>query len=262
MLTLSALATRIDAMIDAGRFAPGDRLPAERPWASELGVSRSQLREAIKQLGSRGRLTSRRGGGTYVTAPGDVDPIREALLPLETLAQSESGYWRDVMEIRQSLEGDAAAHAASRADPADRNAMTAAYDRLSAGLLAEHPADAGSPLALATLDAAFHRSIARAARNVVLYQVMTGLEGLLAASISDTLVRLYRLPGVAVRLDAQHRRILDAVLDGKPDAARAAALDHLRFVEDRIEHLQQNAERHRRTLNALRHLPMDTPSPP
>ena len=49
-----------------GKWQPGERLPAERQLAEQLGVSRPSLREAIQKLVSQGVLHSRRGAGTYV----------------------------------------------------------------------------------------------------------------------------------------------------------------------------------------------------
>lgn len=44
------VAERIQAMILDGTLQPGDRLPAERELAEQLGVNRSSLREALKKL--------------------------------------------------------------------------------------------------------------------------------------------------------------------------------------------------------------------
>jgi GntR family L-lactate dehydrogenase operon transcriptional regulator len=106
---MSAVLERLESLIAAGKLAPGDRLPAERRLALDLGVSRSALREAIKQLASRGLLVSHHGGGTYLTSPEEAEPLRAVMQYIAPLAQSEAGYWRDVIEIRKSLEGDAAA---------------------------------------------------------------------------------------------------------------------------------------------------------
>jgi GntR family L-lactate dehydrogenase operon transcriptional regulator len=253
---MTQLSNRIEAMIAAGKLTPGDRLPAERQLAAELGVSRSRLRETIKQLASQGLLVSHQGGGTYVTSPDEAEPVRNALLSLSPLAQSEPGYWRDAMEIRKSLEGDAAAFAALRADAEDKARISAAYDVLAAALLTGDPArnPQGAPLMLAKLDASFHMAITRAAHNAVLYQVMTGLERLLEASISDSLARLYRLPDIPGELDGQHRRILEAVLAGRAEEARTAATEHLFFVEDRLERIEEGSARQRRSSRALRHI--------
>jgi GntR family transcriptional regulator len=61
----------LDAAIDRGRLAPGDRLPAERLLAERYGVSRMTLRQALGALEQRGRLVRSKGryGGTFVAEP-------------------------------------------------------------------------------------------------------------------------------------------------------------------------------------------------
>jgi GntR family transcriptional regulator / MocR family aminotransferase len=51
-----------------GRLAPGERLPATRRLASELGVSRNTVKAAYDQLVAEGYLTARQGSGTRVAA--------------------------------------------------------------------------------------------------------------------------------------------------------------------------------------------------
>ena len=53
--------------IASGRFPPGGRLPPEPELASDLGVSRATLREALRSLEEGGLVTRTRGAGTFVT---------------------------------------------------------------------------------------------------------------------------------------------------------------------------------------------------
>ncbi|WP_022721714.1 FCD domain-containing protein [Rhodopseudomonas sp. B29] len=240
---MASVAGRIEALIAARNLTAGDRLPSERQLAADFGVSRPTLREAIRQLASRGVLVSRRGGGTFVSAPEESDPVRTALLPLASLARSEAGYWRDVMEMRKPIEGETAYFAALRADDADKARLVAAYQ----GVVNAPADDLDSQ---ARLDAAFHMAVCTAAHNVVLQQVMSGLLGLMEASISQSLRRLYHLPGILDELNDQHREILDAVISGKAEAARGAASRHLDFVEDRLQLIEDDAQRQRRASRA------------
>lgn len=58
------VAAQLRGLVSTQNLQPGDRLPAERALAVQLGVSRTALREAIAQLASQGLLTARVGGGT------------------------------------------------------------------------------------------------------------------------------------------------------------------------------------------------------
>ena len=62
-----ALAETLARRIDAGEFAAGEALPAERQLAEDFGVSRVTVRSAIEQLAGDGLVEQRRGSGTYVT---------------------------------------------------------------------------------------------------------------------------------------------------------------------------------------------------
>lgn len=238
------VADRIVALITGEDLQPGDRLPSERRMAVDFGVSRPTLREGIQALISQGRLVSRQGGGTYVASPDRLVAASNVLRPLSPLVHGDAGYWQDIMEIRKSLEGDAAACAALRANDDDKARLVAAFDRLA--LTA--PDDTTGQ---ARADAAFHMAVAQAAHNAVLYQMMLGLLDLLEASISDSLRRIYHVPGVLPRLDEQHRMILDAIVSGRPDRARAAANDHLCFVEQCLGDLETAAARRRRSSRAF-----------
>ena len=61
-----ATAATLRAEIAAGRYRPGERLPAEPDLAGQLGVSRPTLREAFRLLHEEGLVRREHGSGTYV----------------------------------------------------------------------------------------------------------------------------------------------------------------------------------------------------
>jgi GntR family transcriptional regulator len=66
---------------------PGEKLPPEPEFASQLGVSRSTLREAMRFFEAQGLLMRRQGAGTFVTVKeGVFDTGLEVLESLETIA--------------------------------------------------------------------------------------------------------------------------------------------------------------------------------
>lgn len=56
------------ARIEGGDVGPGDRLPAERDLADQLGVSRMTVRHALARLEERGLIVRRQGAGTFAAA--------------------------------------------------------------------------------------------------------------------------------------------------------------------------------------------------
>src|SRR3954447_23597948 len=65
---------RVASMILDGTLKTGDRLPAERELATQLGLSRGVLREALRSLVYVGLLQARVGSGRYVTQNRPDDP--------------------------------------------------------------------------------------------------------------------------------------------------------------------------------------------
>src|SRR5256714_12139347 len=102
---------KIKDMITNGLRRPGDRLPKEADLASELGVSRSSLREAVRALSLIHGLDVRQGDGTYVTS---LEPARllEAMSFVVDFHRDDTVL--EFLEVRRILEPAATAMAAER----------------------------------------------------------------------------------------------------------------------------------------------------
>jgi len=244
-------AARLRRLISERGLQAGQRLPAERALASELGVSRTALREAIQQLASQGLLIARGGGGTYVQAQAPGQVVVEPLLPYRPQLQADPAYRFDVLETRHALEGATAWHAAQRATDQDRA-------RISQALAAMRQAHVDNDAtAEAQADADFHLAIAEASHNLVLVQLMRGLFELLRTNISQSRQALYLDPHTAPALAQQHQALHDAMLARDAPAARAAAEAHLQFVHDALRALDDDAARRARASR----LPASPPTP-
>lgn len=104
------------ALVQERGLQPGQKLPAERQLAEELGVSRTSVREAIQKLTSQGVLSARRGDGTYVQQSNKpAEWLQEAMVPLAGLIESDPHYRYDVLETRHALETSTAWLVAQRA---------------------------------------------------------------------------------------------------------------------------------------------------
>ena len=115
------VAEAIRRQIIGGRLAPGDRLPVEGDLASQHGVSRSTVREALRVLTSQNLVVTTRGvtGGTFVAMP-DASLVAENLTTsLDLLTMAEQITVTELLEAREMLEVPAAGLAALRREPDD-----------------------------------------------------------------------------------------------------------------------------------------------
>jgi DNA-binding FadR family transcriptional regulator len=202
---------RLAQAIKLGMVTVGERLPPERELAQRLRVSRVTLRQAIGALREAGYLESRRGraGGTFVVCSGPADDRPD----VATLAREMGETLHDALDFRRVLEPGAAVLAATRTlSAADRahlvSCLTASRDR--------------DPAVRRTGDSRLHLAIAAASGSTSVAQ-----------AIADVQLRLDRLLAAIPVLrrnldhsDAQHARIVEAILAGDPDAARTAMEEH------------------------------------
>jgi GntR family transcriptional repressor for pyruvate dehydrogenase complex len=201
-----------------GRFAPGDRLPAERELAASLGVGRSSVREALRVLEVLGLVRTGTGSGPAAGAIIIATPQggMAALLRLQVAAQGFPLH--DIVETRLLLETAVIESLAADPDPplAAALAVLDAMDR--PGLTA---AD------FLVLDAQFHLSLAEASGNVVVAAMMGGLRSSIEAYVREGAERIADWDAAAARLRAEHRGIVDAVATGDAATARRRITDHI-----------------------------------
>lgn len=235
------IAEQLESMILDGSLKPGDRLPAERVLSERLEVSRPSLREGIQKLISKGLLFTRPGGGSFVKNTIAIN-FND---PMVAMFRENPEYRFDVLEIRHALEGNAAFYAALRATDEDKIKIREHYENM----ISLHGSD--DPMDEARADAAFHLSIVEASHNLVLLHVMRGLFELLQNSISHNLDKLYTIPRVFDPLSTQHKALMEAVVEGRPEDARIAAQHHLAFVEDSIKEIDAEEARKVRSLNRM-----------
>lgn len=237
-----AIAETLERRILEGVLKPGDRLPAERDLAAELGVSRPSLREAIQKLASRGLLRSRQGGGTFVT--GRLDAAFSD--PWQDMLGAHPALRTDMAELRRALAGEAAQWAAERRTPEDMLRLERNFMALRAALLAQDDGAqsiAGDLDTLIACDAAFHQAIAEAAHNVMLGHLYAAMLRLLADDIRLNLSELRDVARAFSLLASQHTALFDAIRDQRPAAARAAIEAHLDFVAESMAQSLRTAAR-------------------
>lgn len=218
--TADEVVLQIEGLILEGVLGVGDKLPGERDLARQLDVSRPILRDALKDLETRGLLASRHGGGTYV-----ADVIGEVFArPVMDLIASHPKAVADYLEYRREIEGVAAEFAAKRATADDRALLSAIIDRM------ERAHSRGKFEEEAAIDVEFHNAIGECAHNIVLLHTLRSCYRLLSDGVFRNRLALFTQPGAREELLQQHRAIFSAVIAGDPAAARKAAIAHIDFV--------------------------------
>lgn len=236
-----AVVRDLEQRILEGSLKSGDQLPPERDLATELGVSRSSVREAIHKLVARGMLYARQGEGTFVTDRLDAgfsDPWEEML-------RGHPSVREDLLEFRHLLEAKAAECAARRATAADRARILGCLEQLEETFL-------GNDLdRQVDKDLAFHQAIAEASHNAIIGHLTASLLKLTRDHIQKNLSELMRLPEARELLRQQHRKVWAGITRADADAARLAAAEHIDFVRERLAETMRHEARQESALRRL-----------
>ncbi|HVJ66480.1 MAG TPA: GntR family transcriptional regulator [Caulifigura sp.] len=152
---------RMRQMFLEHRFTAGMKI-SETKLAKELGISRTPVREAIRQLENEGLLYQVAHSGTYITVPGR----REI---------------SEIYEIRQALEVQAIEKAITRLKHEDLEQLSSLYQQMHQEVVAFRqsaaPVLAGDPLhRFLAADLSFHLVIFQAADNLTAIKMYTDVQ--------------------------------------------------------------------------------------
>lgn len=228
-----ALATRIvrelREKILSGDMKPGDRMPSEQGLMDTYSVSRAVVREAISSLKAEGLMTTQQGVGAFVLQPRSAEGFQVQQADLSTV-----GEVLNMLELRISVETEAAALAARRRTAAQLAGIGAAYGWMEKSIA--DGSDAVEP------DFQFHLRIAQATGNRFFSEFFGYLGVMLIPRArvntmgqTDEQRRAY-----LSRANVEHEEIYSAIEARDAEAARAAMRLHLTKSRDRLRASQEN----------------------
>ena len=220
---MTEIVDSLAASIREGHLVPGEKLTTEADIMARFDVSRTVVREALSKLQASSLVETRHGIGTFVLAAMDAGNFK---ITAESFATVDDVI--AVLELRISLETEAAGLAAQRRTPENLAAMEVA---LRAFETAIHKDSDGVPP-----DFQFHMEIARSTGNRHFADLMTYLGTMI---IPRTRVNTaHSAPegrlNYLQRVNAEHESIYTAIRDQDPEAARAAMRTHLSNSRERL----------------------------
>jgi DNA-binding FadR family transcriptional regulator len=205
-----SIAHNLGVAIVTGAYTSDNPIPIEAELCRQYSASRSVLREAVKMLTAKGLLGSRPRLGTWVQPEEKWNLLDPDVLGWLLERKFSPALLIEFTEIRLAVEPGAAALAARVGDPAGKTAIREAIERMQA-------ADRGDDDPLDS-DIAFHVAVLRASRNRFYAQ----LTGFTATALRFSIRTTNRYKGVQLASIADHKKVADAIIAGKPAAAGEA----------------------------------------
>ena len=199
------LATAIADGILSGSLPPGMRLD-EMGLADQHGVSRTPVREALRQLAMSGLI--------------DMRPRKGAIVSKATPDQVES-----LFVAMAEIEATCARLAAISMTPIERRRLHARHEAMLA------LAQAGRTDEYSDANVAFHGAIYAGAHNAPLAEYAMNLR----RRVGPFRRAQFQVEGRLLRSNQEHDAVVRAILSGDAAAAHAAMLHHVSLVEDAFE---------------------------
>jgi DNA-binding FadR family transcriptional regulator len=204
------VANSLGAAVVTGVYSADNPIPIEAELCRHYEASRSVVREAVKMLTAKGLLGSRPRLGTWVQPEQNWNLLDPDVLGWLLERKYSPALLIEFTELRLAVEPGAAALAARVAGAEEKSAIRDAIERMQA-------ADRGDDDPLDS-DIAFHVAVLRASRNRFYAQ----LTGFAATALRFSIRTTNRYKGVQLASVADHKKVADAIIGGRPGAAGEA----------------------------------------
>lgn len=212
----------IEENIIKNRWTPGMKITSENQMASDLGISRASVREAIEKLVALNVLHKRKGGGTFVN---ELSPsiYLNGLLPMLLI---DSDKLIDILVFRRIIETESAMLCAQNAEDSLLNKLEECYEAMKNSIDDREK--------FSYYDYKFHYYISEGTKNSLIIKINTILTDLLKHHQKQLNISLGSDSGVK-----DHKKILDALKDRDGELVSLYMRRHLTRTIDEIEALNR-----------------------
>jgi len=199
-----------------GRYAAGEKLPAERWFASAFGASRATIRTALSRLETEQLVTRRLGAGTFVNprARAGREVIAELTSPLE------------LIEVRLGVEPNMVRLAVLNATGRDIENLAGAMARMQ-----QAAADSDS---FTLWDKEFHQLIAEATRNPLMVWMYGEINEVRTHTQWNAMKDKVLTPQRIAEYNEQHLAIFEAIRTRDLEAAVSIVTNHLHYARRQL----------------------------
>jgi len=219
---------QVQTLIAKGHLESGDRLPKEDELVTQLGVSRTVLREALSRLEATGLVTIQRGRGMFIADPSGVASCARLIRNAMTLSGKDLAQF---MEFRRIIEIQAARRAAEFAtekDVADLQQMALDMNREDQQYIES-----------VRIDFQFHLRIVEISGNELMHSALRVLQEF----IMTTMVKTTPNPRDYDYSRKVHLELVDAIGTRNPDVAEKAARAHMDLSERSLKERESKPAR-------------------
>jgi GntR family transcriptional repressor for pyruvate dehydrogenase complex len=215
----------LTSALHAGELRPGDRLPSEQALASEFGVARTVVREAISQLKYDGVVQSRVGVGAFITLPQERTAFR-----ISPACFKKRKELLKLLRLRNGVVIEVAADAALARSKRDITRMEAILAEMREAISdREHGAERHFEAERQLI-----QIIAKMADNEHALNFIVMIDGQIAEKLRSVAVKNTRATELAAGAIEEQVRLVDAIKRGDPAAARERARKHYDNAAQRL----------------------------
>ena len=225
------IARELGRRIVARHLREGELIDDENKLCERYGVSKSVIREAVKLLVGKGLLEVRRGRGSgiRVRRRASWSLLDDDVLAWHQSVEPRPDFLRQLMDVRQLIEPQAAAWAAETATENQIKEIHEAQAKM------QHAATIQD---FVVADALFHRAILKAANN----EIMIAMEGVIFSALLSSIRLTNADPRSNEKSMPLHLRVMTAIEARDSAEASAAMKEHLEDTRIRLSDILSHCD--------------------